>query len=361
MSTLMRRFLSPCLALLLAGLCLAAPRSAAARPVESAPVSIKDDRGGRITLLVPLPIHRGANHFRLYGPRPLTLHSRDRRRDLYREALLDHATQASLAPRTTAWDDLRTQVEWLRETSGTSSLPVLPSLPGAELNRAIAEWTRKARSLPGYGHLESLGKAFGHVSPQVDLPDTLMATLQLRALATDEAERRLTALGRALRLEDAAVDPALREAFATAVAEFQTVRRDLWTALANGLQKHQGRLLLSAVREMLLSPLGAWAVFGHLGWKGVESAFGAEHRGQLAICSATLARRIEEAAARNSGQYGRLKLYADYALAYQLTEALRQDGVLALKPAGGRSAGAWTLELAGQVTELKKALAPEPS
>lgn len=335
---------------------LLASGAQAAKTVDTADVPLKDDRGARVTLTVPLAIHRGANHFRLWGPRPLTLHSRERRKELFREALLDVATRASLSPRTSAWDDLQQQLEWLRATSG-GRLPLPPIAARPEVDRVVGELTRRARSLPGYGNLEALGKALGTVSPQVDLPDAMIGTLQLRALATDEAEQRLLALGKALRLEERGVDPALRDAYAAAVADFQSVRRDLWTALSRGLQKNQGRLLLSAVREALLSPLGAWAVFGYLGWRGVESVFSAEQRGQSAICAATLARRLQHSA-RESPDCAHLALYAEYAAAFQLTEALKQEGLMALKPAGGRTAGAWQIEVSERVDELRKSLSP---
>src|SRR5687767_13619559 len=80
----------------------AAPQLRAA--TESAPVTLRDNRHATVTLRVPLALHRGANAFRLYGPRPLTLHDRNRRRDLYRDTFLELATRSRLAPNANAWD-----------------------------------------------------------------------------------------------------------------------------------------------------------------------------------------------------------------------------------------------------------------
>lgn len=346
----LRSFLTVLAVTLAAGAAAAAPSLKSAE--GSAPVRIKDDRGAAVTLRVPLAIHRGANHFRLYGTRPLTLQNRGRRTDLYREVFLELATRSHLTQRTTAWDDLGKQVEWLRSLKPKLALPPLPN---NGLGKAIEELSRRAQGLPGYGHLEALGKALGGIAPGVELPDSVAKTLQLRALATDEAESRLAALGKALRLDAPDTDPAMRAGYGAAVAEFASVRTNFWNAVTSAVRKSQGRLILSAIREVVLSPLGAWAIFGYLGWRGAESVFNAEYRGQIAICTATVAARLAEAA-RRQPEHSPLALYAEYALSYQLTEALRQDGVMALKPAGGRSVDSWQIELSAHLEELKKEL-----
>lgn len=330
----------------------AAPALRAAE--SSAPVRLKDDRGTQVTLRVPLAIHRGANHFRLYGMRPLTLRSHGRRTDLYRETFLELSTRSQLTERTTAWDDLGKQVEWLRSLKPRLALPALPN-NGA--GKVLEDLGRRAQGLPGYGNLQALGKALSGIAPGVELPDSVAKTLQLRALATDEAEARLTALGRALKLDAPGTDPAMRAGYAAAQAEFVSVRTNFWNAVAGAVRKSQGQLILGAVREVVLSPLGAWAIFGYLGWRGAESVFNAEYRGQMAICTATVAARLAEAA-RTQPEHAPLALYAEYALSYQLTEALRQDGVMALKPAGGRSVDAWQIELSSHMEDLKKQLGP---
>jgi hypothetical protein len=184
-----------------------------------------------------------------------------------------------------------------------------------------------------------------------------MAGLQLRAAATDEAHARLLQLGKAINPEAIGTDPALRDGYRAAVAEFEEIRKGLWPAVGASLRKHQGRLLVSAVKQIVLSRLGVWAIFGQLGWQGVESTLNAEYRGQLAICYTTLACALAEIAAR-APEHQPLALYAEYAASYQLTEALKADQLMALKPAGGRSSGDWQIHLSGRMEELRKALAP---
>jgi hypothetical protein len=317
---------------------------------DSASVQIKDDRGAAVTLRVPLALHRGANHYRLWGARPLTLKSRDRRRDLYRDAFLELSTRAGLAPRASAWDDLRKQVEWLNGVKGAPTPP--PAMLPSELQRAADEITKRASGLPGYPHLKALGESLKGLAPTIGVPDSLYTTLQLRALATDEAERRLTLLAGAL---PSGADPALHEGYRAACGEFKALREGFWQSIASGLRKNQGKFLVGALREAVLTPLGGWAVFGYLGWRGLESALNAEHRGQYAVCLAGLAAHTTEGATKDKSLEA-LAVYAEYALSYQLTEALRQDVVMALKPAGGRSAGSWQIELSGRLDELKKAM-----
>lgn len=320
-----------------------------------APVALKDDRGARITLQVPLAIHRDANRFRLYGNRPLTLRSRDRRTDLYREALLELATRAHLTPRTSVFDDVNKQVEWLKGVQPNLPWGSLPALPKNDIGKVLGELGKRAQALPGYGNLAAVQKSLGSIVG-IEVPESVQETLKLRALATDEAESRLKELGRALKLDQAG-DPALRAGYNAALSDFRAVRRDFWTAVATSIKRNQGQFALGAARQVVLSPLGAWAMFGYLGWRGVETIFNAEYRGQLAICTATVERVLTETAELDPTQQPQA-VYARYALSYQLTEALRDDGLMALKPAGGRTAGAWEIELSSQLDELKRALTP---
>jgi hypothetical protein len=319
-------------------------------------VVIRDSRGATVTLRVPLALHRGANAYRLYGKRPLTLWDRGRRRDLYRDAFLELATRSRLAPGATAWDPLVKQLAWVRSLHPRLDLATLPA---AEGQGVTAELLRRLRSVPGYGHLEALGRAVGEAGSPIDASEPVMAALQLRALATDEAEKRLFQAGEALGVERPGADPALRDGYRAARAEFEQVRRGLWPAIAQALEKNRGRLLLSAVRQIALTSLGSWAIFGQLGWQAVESTLNAEYRGQAAVALATVAAGLAEA---YTGQPEALPLglYAEYAVNYQLTEALKSGQVMGLKPAGGRSSGSWQIQLAGRCDELRKALAPAP-
>jgi hypothetical protein len=321
----------------------------------TAPVRLRDDRGAAVVLRAPLALHRGANHYRLWGTRPYTLHQRARRADLYRDALLELATRSTMTRQTGVWDDLRRQVEWLRAVAGNGlAPPPPPSVAPGELERSVQDLLRRARDLPGAQHLGAVVKALGALSPSVELPDTVMTSLQLRALATDEAERRLELLARGLTAA-AGQDPALADGLRAARAEFRALREGLWPAIAAGLRRSRGQLLWSAARQALLTPLGGWAIFGFLAWKGAESVVNAEYRGQYAVCLATLAAGLAEAARADSTLLPHA-LYAEYALTHQLTEALRQDGVLALKPAGGKSAEGWQVELAQRLAELRPAI-----
>lgn len=345
--------------LLAATLCCAGPALADAPAAVNGPpcaaVTLKDDRGARVTLQVPLAIHRDANRFRLYGNRPLTLRSRDRRVDLYRESLLELATRAHLTPRTSVFDDVNKQVEWLKGVQPNLPWGSLPALPKNDFGKALGELGKRAQAIPGYGNLAAVEKSLGSIVG-IEVPESVQETLKLRALATDEAEARLKELGRTLKLDQAA-DPALRSGYNAAVSDFRAVRRDFWTAVASSIRRNRGQFALSAARQVILSPLGAWAMFGYLGWRGVETIFNAEYRGQLAICTATIERPLSDAAGLDPAQQPQA-LYARYALSYQLTEALRDDGLMALKPGGGRTAGAWNIELSSQLDDLKRALTP---
>lgn len=349
-------------ALLVVLLSLCGGAAEAQTPAGSASVRLRDDRGAEVRLRAPLALHRGANHFRLWGNRPYTLQQHARRADLYRDAFLELATRSAFAGRTSAWDDLRRQLEWLRVVAGNGiAPPPPPTVTPGELERSVQDLLQRARSLPGSNHLGAVARALGTLAPSVDLPETVRTRLQLRALATDEAERRLEQLAGVIgRL--AVEDPAIRDGYGLARGEFRALREGLWPAIATGLRNSRGQLLLSAARQALLTPLGGWAIFGFLAWKSAESAVNAEYRGQYAVCLATLSGGLEEAA-RSDPTLAPQARYAEYATAHQLTEALRQDGVMALKPAGGKSAEVWQIELSRRLTELRPVLeqAPPPA
>jgi len=330
---------------------------------ETAVVSLGPEGSAAVSVRVPLALHRPANVFRLYGPRPLTLRDRNRRRDLYRDTFLELATRSQLAPAPGAWDTLRRQWDRLGKTPPDLQLlrqallaaPV--SAAAGDATRLAAELSKEVAALPGYGHLTALSRALGKGEPSLELAEPVIQALQLRALATDQAEQRLLALGEALDVERAPADPAMRDGYRAARAEFDQVRQGVWPAIAAAVQRNQGRLLASAARQVVLSNLGFWALCGHMGWQGVESALNAEYRGQQAICTATVAGGLAEAAAREPRRLP-LAVYAEYLLNYQLTEALKTGQVLGLKPAGGRTEGSWQIQFNGRCEELRKALGP---
>jgi hypothetical protein len=343
---------------------------------ETLPVTVKDDRGHSVTLRVPRSLHRDANRFRLYGTRPLTLWSHDRRRDLYRDAFLEIATRAQLSQTSNAWDTLSQQWEWLRsqspEIQRLTSAAHATQVPAA-LQQGIAapvqasrEVLKELASRPGYPQVSALLKALAGADFKPDAADPMLEALQLRALATDEASRRLQLLGDALRVQAPEADPALREGYLAARTEFEEVRQGLWPALALSMKKNQGRLVLSAVKQIVLSRVGWWAIFGQLAWQGVESSVNTEYCGQYAICLATLATRMAESCTASEVRagpdprvaYTPLALYAEYVLNYQLTEALKTGQLLPLQPAGGRSTASWQIQFSGRCNELRLALAP---
>ena len=327
----------------------AAPLPAVRVLEETAPVTFRDGRSS-VLVRIPLPLHRGANAFRLYGPRPLTLRSRGRRTDLYRDAFLELATRSRLQPSGNALDTLLKQAEGLS----------LPGVTSGTARSGGAGWTstgvlKHAASLPAYRHFSALTRALGGAELNLDLAEPVLEGLRLRALATDEAEGRLVRMGQLLNVETAGADPALRDGYRAARAEFDQLQQGLWPAITASLRKHQSRLLLRAARDVVLSRLGFWALFGFLGWQGVESAFNAEYQGQYAICLATVAAGLAEAAARHP-EHLPLVLYAEYATNYQLTEALKEGQVMELKAAGGRSRPEWQIQFTGRCEELRKAL-----
>lgn len=349
-----------------------APSLQAAR--ETAIATIRDSRGAVVTLRVPDALHRPANAFRLYGTRPLTLHDRGRRRDLYRDALLDIATRSRLANRTTAWDSVPKQVEWLR-SSGLASRTMLNGLLPSGVSGAAASVRaslQKLESDPAFRQVGALREALGYYPPGPafprggsagslpvpDIAEPVAAALELRALATDAAEGRLRTIGRLLRLDDPLTDPALREGYRAAAAEFEQVRQGLWPAIGASLRKNQGRLLLSAAKQLILSNLGMWAIFGYVAWQGVEGIVNTEFHGQYAVCMATAA--VALASDPGSGSEALpLAAYAEYALSYALTEALKGGALLPFQPAGGLSAGGWQIRCSERCAALRPALAAD--
>ena len=333
---------------------------------------LRDDRGGQVALRVPRALFRDANAFRLYGMRPLTLRSRDRRRDLYRDAFLEVATRSRLTPATTAWDPLSRQWDWLGAQSVhvpgiAAPVPVLPPSvrEGAEAaSRWTADLRQKVESAAGTGQLGSLtralgAQALGKAGTVVELSSPVATTLQLRALATDQAEQRLQLLGRALRLASPGTDPAMRDGFRAAQSEFDEVRQGLWPAIAGCLQRHEGQLLLSAVKSVALSRLSMWAIFGQMAWQSAESAVNAEYSGQYSICLATLACTLEDPTVAGADPaVAQQALYTEFAMNYQLTETFKDGQVLMLKPAGGLTTGEWEIRHSSRCQELKKALVP---
>lgn len=336
-----------------------APRTVPARVLrESALVLLRDNRGLPVSLHVPGALHRPANAFRLYGARPLTLRDRNRRRDLYRDALLELATRSRLQDSVAAWEPVARQMEWLEGRN-----PHLRALlqGGDDAIEAASKLSRQLEGLAAYRHLRTVSALLNRPVPVPGLSAPLMETLRLRAVATDEAEQRLAALGRALGVERPGADPALRDGYRLARVEFDRLRAGLWSTLVFTVERHRGRLVAQAVRDLVFSSLGAWALLGHLAWQSTEGALNAEYAGQLAVLHATLAARLE-AARGTVSEAEALAPYAEYALYYQLTEALKDGRLPAWKPAGGRSVGEWQLLLGERQRELRAALAlPEPA
>lgn len=343
---------------------------------ETLPITVNDDHRNAITLRVPRSLHRDANRFRLYGTRPLTLWSYDRRRDLYRDAFLEIATQAQLNQSSNAWDTLAKQWDWLRaqspEIQHLTNAAQATQVPAALQQgiftpvKASGDLLKQLASKPGYPQVSALLKALAGADFKPDAADPMLEALQLRALATDEASRRLQLLGTALKLQSPDVDPAMREGYLAARSEFEEVRQGLWPALALSMKKNQGRLVLSAVKQIALSRVGWWAIFGQLAWQGVESTINTDYRGQYAICLATAATRLaancEPTDQRDGPEprvtYTPLALYTEYVLNYQLTEALKTGQVMPLQPAGGRNTASWQIQFSGRCNELRLALAP---
>jgi len=342
-------------------------------PDDTLPLRVRDDHGRMVDLRIPRSLHRDANRFRLYGTRPLTLWSHSRRRDLYRDAFLELATQANLTRPTTAWDSASQQWEWLRsmspelqQASNNLQLPAAFRDGVEQPLRSTGQALKELAAKPGYPQLAAALKALAGADFKPEGVEPMTDAIQLRALATDQADRRLALLGDALRVNGPNVDPALRDGYRAAREEFDQVRSGLWSALALSMKKNQGRLMLSAARQIVLSRLGWWAIFGHLAWQGVESNLNAEYGGQYAICLATVASGVAEACGRVPEPGGPeplvaylpLALYAEFALNYQLTEAHKTGQLLGLKPAGGRSTATWQLSFSQRCSELRTALSP---
>ncbi len=342
---------------------------------ETAPLPLRDFQGANVTLRIPVALHRPANAFRLYGLRPLTLKDRGRRKDLYRDAFLELATRSRLSGEVTAWDTLSKQVDWLTKPGNrflfspppAPAAPVAPSNCGPvfqlsaldDTNRVIGEALQRAAATPGFDQLSSLTRALGDGATPKGTLEPLIATLKLRALATDEAEKRLTELGSALPAGPG-VDPALREGYLAARQEFVEVRQGLWPAVGASVRKNQGRLLLSAAKELVLTRVGFWAIFGQLGWQAAEATFNSEYQGQYAIAVATIAQHLAESA-RQRPELLPQALYSELVLHFQLTEALKQGQVMALKPAGGRDVAGWQIHCSERCDELKRALFTTPA
>lgn len=262
------------------------------------------------------------------------------------------------------------QVDWLTKPGNRfffTSPPALPAPTGSsscgptvelpslqDASRTVSEVLHRASATPGLGQLSSLTRALGDGASPKGTLEPIIATLKLRALATDEAEKRLTDLGSALP-NGPGVDPALREGYLAAQKEFVEVRQGLWPAIGASVRKNQGRLLLSAAKDLVLSQVGFWAIFGQLGWQAAEATLNSEYQGQYAIAVATIAQHLAESA-RQRPELLPQALYSELVLQFQLTEALKQGQIMALKPAGGRDTAGWQIHCSARCDELKRAL-----
>lgn len=210
-----------------------------------------------------------------------------------------------------------------------------------------------------WGNVQALTRALGAMAPGTELTQPVAEALRLRALATDDAEQRLRALGTLLDVGAPApgTDPALAEGYRAAAAEFAQVRQGVWPAVADSLQRNQGKLAMDALKEIVLSRLAFWAVFGYMGWQGAEGAVNAEYHGQYAVCLATEAAALAGAADREPRALPEA-LCAELTLNYELTEALKAGQVMPLKPAGGLGDAEWQIRCAERSAELRRALSP---
>ncbi|MBM3458920.1 MAG: hypothetical protein FJX77_10370 [Armatimonadetes bacterium] len=335
---------------------------------ETAALQFEDFRRQQVRMRIPLSLNRPANAFRLYGMRPLTLKDPGRRRDLYRDAFLEVATGSLLQPRIDLWAPLDRQIAWLGQFAwlagpGTPSPPSLHPLwqklrsPGS-LARGGTAWVQELARTPLPAHAATLMRALGKEPPGAAGP--VVEALAFRALATDEAEQRLRLLGSTLGLEGGtavglAADPALRDGYRAARNEFDQVRQGLWPGIAAAMRKRQGELVLDAVKPLLLSGLGAWAILGYLGWQAAESAVNVEYQGQSALCLATLAVALAEAD-HGTPEVGGAILRTEFALNHQLTQALKREQPLAFKPAGGRREATWQIRWSERNTAIRQAL-----
>lgn len=346
---------------------------------ETAPLTIKDSRGTSVTLRIPLSLHRPANAFRLYGGRPLTLQSYERRRDLYRDAFLELVTQSGLQPRVSMFDTVGKEAQWLGDQAWRQldryQKGQNPTLPKVDLSlltrdprraaRQIADTARLGRPGPISDHVGSVLRAVGQNPPSTAKP--VVEALTLRAVAADAAEARLRSAGRALGFEpgylprDLALDPAMRAGYQAALTEFGEVQKGLWPAIVSSVYRNQGKLVIEAVKKIALSSLGFWAVFGYLGFQGAESAMNAEYRGQYSICLATLeAALLQAGAATPAEEAYQLALAAECSLNYQLTEALKRPALFPLEPAGGKSPGQWQMVFSQRWNTLRTELTARP-
>ncbi len=346
---------------------------------ETAPLTIKDSRGISVTLRIPVSLHRPANAFRLYGGRPLTLQSFERRRDLYRDAFLELVTQSGLQPRVSMFDTVGKQAQWLGDQAWRQldryQKGQNPRLPRVDLSllardprraaRQIADTARLGRPGPISDHVGSVLRAVGQNPPSTAKP--VVEALTLRAVAADAAEARLRGAGRALGFEpgyqsrDLALDPAMRAGYQSALTEFGEVQKGLWPAIVSSVYRNQGKLVIEAVKKIALSSLGFWAVFGYLGFQGAESAMNAEYRGQYSICLATLeAALLQAGAATPAEEAYQLALAAECSLNYQLTEALKRPALFPLEPAGGKSPGQWQMVFSQRWNTLRTELTARP-
>jgi hypothetical protein len=246
----------------------------------------------------------------------------------------------------------------VRLDPGALNVPAA-SIPGDWLRELVRRG--EASGLSGLGpQLQAMLKAIGTVETPAEAP--VRQVLALRALATDAAEERLRRAGVMLGLAGRSAPPgsdrAVWEGFRAAQAEFAEVRTNLWGAVASAVRRNQGQLVATAVKRIVLSRLGGWALFGYLGWQVAESNLNLEYHGQYAAALATLADLLAAAEASGKGVAGEsLARYAEFVSNYELTEAFKRGQWLAaFRPAGGRSEASWQIRFSERMQQLKPLL-----
>ena len=289
---------------------LAAGVARAAGPVaeDTMARTFQDQRKQAVAVFVPRGLE--PKHRQLYGRRHGTLWSPAHRAAHYREAFLDLATQPLVQPSPGEWqrmiDRLIEENPNARQYAGTlaSGIAAMEGVakgvgsgkrPAATFSTELRRFTESV-SAKRYPNLVGFSRGLSRGLGAVDFTEPFLAALQLRALATDEAERRLHVIGAMLGVDGnpADVDPAMLEGYRLARGEFRQVQKGVWATLLTALQKNQARLAWLAAKDAITARLGRWAAFGYTGLSLLEEFVDEEWQMQSTVVLATLARRLEE-------------------------------------------------------------------
>ncbi|MBI3909934.1 MAG: hypothetical protein HY320_03260 [Armatimonadetes bacterium] len=338
---------------------------------DTQPVTFTDAADRPVT--VRLPAHLGAA---VYAPHKIgtSLWSPRRRAEIYRDALLDLSLQPD-APRSAAvWDRSLQRlaeraglppegVAFLRR--GTGALDdllngkALKGRPGVVFTRQMRALLDNTHALPAYPHLQAVLRAVGGLDCLLPVAEPILAAIQLRALATDEAEERLARLRLALHPDDPAADPALWDGYRAAEAEFQRLRDSFWSALVGQLAKGGGGIAWAALREVAGQTLGPLAVLGRPAVDAVAGLFTLDREGQRATLLATLAGQLLALLETETDPVLReMAVYAQMAAYRHAEQSVPPDvlGPLHLRP----SLPNWRAHYARRAAEMHAALAAGP-